>query len=79
MTVLFDTNAYRNFAANLQENELDEIVSKMLAYERKRSYSNCFSVVVAMELISHLNNPDDINYIDCYKSLYILARHIENY
>ncbi len=74
--ILYDTNAYRILASKKDINELEEQISNIEKYETSHHLEPCFSVVVAMELIDHLQNEVDKNFIECYDALYILARHV---
>ncbi len=76
MKVLLDTNVYRTIVRNKYEIELKEQIDKIIKYQKHHEIKDCFSVVVAMELIAHLNNQYDKNFYECYNGLYILSHHL---
>lgn len=76
ITVIFDTNSYRQFCRNKSVDKLIECSKNLKIAEQKKNIKSNGSVIVAMELLSHLNkDKSNLNYIECLNSLIVLANH----
>lgn len=76
IAVIFDTNSYRQFCRDKSCEELLQCSINLKNAEKKKNIKCNGSVIVAMELLSHLNaDKDNANYVECLKSLIVLANH----
>jgi len=74
MEYLADTNIYRNLVRGLSIDEVKNLAEVISKKETEEGIKSGLSIVVAMELISHLK-PDDIHFDECFKSLCLLYHH----
>src|SRR4051812_3759720 len=71
---LLDTNIYRTLSFGLDEATLNKKTEEMREKETRFNYGSICSVVVCLELISHLADTDPARE-HCYKALYLLNHH----
>jgi len=74
MEYLGDTNIYRNLVRGLSLTDVKKLAEEIDAKEIESDIKSGVSIVVAMELISHLQQ-DDLNFDECYKALCLLYHH----
>ena len=74
MEYLGDTNIYRNLVRGLSISEVKKLAEEISAKEIESDIKSGVSIVVAMELINHLQT-DDLNCDECYKALCLLYHH----
>lgn len=76
IAVIFDTNSYRQFSRDKSVDELLQYSINLKKAEARKNIKCNGSVIVAMELLSHLNaDKNNLNYIECLNSLIVLANH----
>ena len=78
MEYLFDTNIYRNLVRTLSLDEIPNYVEELKIKEDARDIKAGFSIVVAMELIKHLEKEDPMAE-ECFKALCLLVFHTQRY
>lgn len=78
MEFIFDTNAYRNIVRGLALDEVPAYAEKLKDAEDKIKSSSALSIVVAMELIQHLQKDDPFR-DECYKALCLQILHTRRY
>jgi hypothetical protein len=76
MECLFDTNVYRDIADTLTLEEIPSYIKDLKLKEDAKDIKSGFSIVVAMELIQHLEEGDN-HFEDCYKALCLLVYHTQ--
>jgi hypothetical protein len=74
MEYLGDTNIYRNLVRELSITDVKKLAEAINAKEIESDIKSGVSIVVAMELISHLQQ-NDLNFNECYKALCLLYHH----
>jgi len=74
MEYLGDTNIYRNLVRGLNIAEVEKLAEVISEKETQEGIKSGLSIVVAMELISHLQN-DDPHFDECFKALCLLYHH----
>jgi len=78
MEFILDTNVYRNVARRLKLAEIPIYAKKLKQAEDKTKSSSALSIVVAMELIQHLQKGDPFR-DECYKALCLQTLHTRRY
>lgn len=74
--VLFDTNAYRNFAHGKSDKEVVSDIQDLVKKEAQKDIKAFGSIIVGMEMLSHLSEGiDGINYQDCLNGVIALGNH----
>jgi len=74
MEYLGDTNIYRNLVRGLSITDVKKLAEDINAKEIESNIKSGVSIVVAIELISHLQQ-NDLNFDECYKALCLLYHH----
>lgn len=74
MEYLADTNIYRRLVRGLSIDEVKNLAVTISKKETEKGNKSGLSIVVAMELISHLQ-PNDIHFDECFKALCLLYHH----
>jgi uncharacterized protein YdcH (DUF465 family) len=74
MEYLADTNIYRNLVRDLNIGEVKNLAEFINDKETEKGIKSGISIVVAMELISHLKQNDQ-NFDECFKALCLLYHH----
>lgn len=80
--VILDTHVYRKIGRivfrKLNEEERNMYFHNWRQNEKENGLEGCSSLLVAMELISHLKDKEDPAYEDCKNAIKVLARHSPN-
>lgn len=75
-TVLFDTNAYRQFVSGKTKEQVLQDTKKLRAAEAKKSIHACGVMVVALEMLGNLvEDENGFNYADCLNGLLAMISH----
>lgn len=74
MEYLADTNIYRNLVRGLNIDQVKNLAALISEKENAKEIKSGLSIVVAMELISHLN-PNDKAVEECFMALCLLFHH----
>lgn len=75
VSLILDTNSYRNMAHEVSFERCREIAEKWKALDKKHEIKAYASPIVIWELIFHLASKADPAYNDCLKSLILLHAH----
>lgn len=78
MMHFLDTNIYRNLVRGINVSEVHMLAEKIRRAENDQNISAGIPIVVAMELISHLD-PNDPHCEECFKALCLLFDHTKNF
>ncbi len=78
MEFILDTNAYRNLARGLTLANVPAYAEKLKQAEDNTKSSSALSIVVAMELIQHLQKDNPFR-DECYKALCLQTLHTRRY
>lgn len=78
MKYFLDTNIYRNLVRNLSFAEIKSLAEKIQNAEKVLNVTSGFPIVVAMELIKHLDQTDP-HCEECFKALCLLFDHSKKY
>lgn len=78
MEFILDTNVYRNVARGLALTDIPAYAEKLKKEEDRINSSSSLSIVVAMELIQHLNKADPYQE-ECYKALCLQTLHTRRF
>ncbi|MGW1453772.1 hypothetical protein ACWBC2_02155 [Salegentibacter agarivorans] len=78
MKYFLDTNIYRNLARAIPLKDIKSLAEKIRNQELKLGVTSGFPIVVAMELIHHLEKTDPERE-ECFKALCLLFDHSKNY
>lgn len=78
--VIFDTHIYRKMGRKIfldidTDEERKLFFENWLKAEEENNLKGCFSFMVAMELITHLENEEDPSYRDCRNAIKVLVKH----
>lgn len=73
MTIIFDTNIYRNLIRDKTEEEIKILECEIIESAKSKSITINFPIVPAMELINHYNDPHPLEKIECRKALNLLV------
>src|ERR1700722_15381665 len=76
IAAFFDTTSYRGFASGKNTDDVINSIKELKELEKKRNIDALAAPVVAMEMLSHLSDENDIyNYQDCLNGSITLAFH----
>ncbi|MBZ9731191.1 hypothetical protein LB467_15965 [Salegentibacter sp. JZCK2] len=78
MKYFLDTNIYRNLSRDISLHEVQPLAEKIQNQELKLGVTSGFPIVVAMELIQHLEKTDPERE-ECFKALCLLFDHSKKY
>lgn len=78
MKYFLDTNIYRNLVRNISLNDISSLTKKIKKAEQELCVTSGLPIVVAMELIKHLDKADP-NCEECFKSLCLVFDHSKKY
>jgi predicted nucleic acid-binding protein len=73
MKLVLDTNIYRNLVRGKSQEEIDELILKILNKCKEKNIEICFPIVPAMELISHYNDENENEKSECRSALKLLV------
>ena len=77
--VVFDTNVYRDLAANRSRDEALTLLESIKNAEKSKAYIPQFSITVARELISHfIDDENTKGYKECTLGAELQYRHCQN-
>jgi len=73
--VIFDTNAYRYLVKDKDFPQVDKLVEKLKAKEKRNNIKSLISPIVVKELLAHLADKKDPNFDKCLKANKALYLH----
>lgn len=80
--VIFDTNAYRNLVKDRSFEDVEKLISRLKAAEKKNNIEALISPIVLKELLAHLAERKDPHFERCLnanKALYLHSGSVESY
>jgi hypothetical protein len=78
MKYFLDTNIYRNLVRDISLNDIESLVNKIQKSEIDLGVTSGLPIVVAMELIKHLDETDP-HCEECFKALCLAFDHSKKY
>ena len=78
MMHFLDTNIYRNLVREVDISDIQTLAERIRKAESEQDITTGIPIVVAMELIRHLD-PTDPNCQECFKALCLLFDHTKNF